>query len=354
MAKSLVLVIGAGASCEVGLPVGAGLKKEIVGALNIHYDHFGFRQTEGDDLIGHAFRIIANELPEPNTRHIGPLLQASKRIVAAMPQSPSIDNFIDSHRGDELIAQCGKLAIVRCILAAERRSRLFVDFGNIYNTIHFDKIEETWFSAFFQILVESCQKDKLAEQLSKIAIVCFNYDRCVEHYLHGSIRNYFGVAEDEATTIMSALEIYHPYGVVGTLPWQGHAGKGIRFGDTPTAEGLVDLAKGIRTFTQGVDPAISDIGKIRESIATARQLAFLGFAYHKLNLELLFSESKPSVYPRDRRVYGTALGISRPGIEHISEKLSLYSNISSEHIHLHELLSCAALFQEYRRSLGIG
>lgn len=43
-----------------------------------------------------------------------------------MPQSISIDNFIDSHKGDKEIELCGKLAIVRAVLEAEAKSDAFV------------------------------------------------------------------------------------------------------------------------------------------------------------------------------------------------------------------------------------
>ena len=125
-AKSLVLVVGAGASKEVDLPLGAELKGTIAKALNIRYEN-GHRRVSGDGLIDEAFRTLAKSLPAPQTNDINPFLHSSRHIAGAMPQALSIDNFIDSHRGDERIAICGKLAIVRAILDAEKQSKLFVD-----------------------------------------------------------------------------------------------------------------------------------------------------------------------------------------------------------------------------------
>jgi len=56
--KSLVLVVGAGASKEADLPTGAELKQRIADALDIRYGEFGSRKVSGDDLIDGALRIL--------------------------------------------------------------------------------------------------------------------------------------------------------------------------------------------------------------------------------------------------------------------------------------------------------
>jgi len=110
-----------------------------------------------------------------------------------MPQAISIDNFIDSHRDDERISQCGKLPVARCILEAESQSTLLVDQSNIYNKLDFGLVENTWFNAFFQFLTENCQKADIPARLQQISIISFNYDRCIEHYLHVALQNYYGM-----------------------------------------------------------------------------------------------------------------------------------------------------------------
>jgi hypothetical protein len=51
-----VFVIGAGASNEVDLPVGTGLKDEIAGFLNIKFEN-GLHQISGDQTIWEAVRV---------------------------------------------------------------------------------------------------------------------------------------------------------------------------------------------------------------------------------------------------------------------------------------------------------
>ena len=217
--KSLVLVIGAGASKEINLPVGTELRNKIADILNIKYHRY--QKISGDNTIDAAFRIFADD--------INPFLHSSLRIRDAMPQAISIDNFIDSHRNDDRIAKCGKLAIARCILAAEAESKLYINLHGASRQFRFSDVENTWFNAFFQLLHENCQESELDQRFSQVAIVSFNYDRCIAHYLHCALQNYYGIDSTRAAQVMNNLKIYHPYGSVGQLPWQNQT-EGIDFG----------------------------------------------------------------------------------------------------------------------------
>ena len=347
IAKSLVLLVGAGASKEVNLPIGAELKKSIASALDIKFPD-SYRRVGGDDVIHDAFRRIAQSV-NPNRVDINPYLHAAWRIRDAMPQAISIDNFIDSHRSDEKIVLCGKLAIARCILAAERQSKLYIDRENIYNKIDFSSLENTWFNSFFQLITENRQQSDLPEQLSMVSIICFNYDRCIEHYLHGAFQNYYGMTSEEATELLNNFEIYHPYGTVGKLPWQ-EPQTGFAFGAEPDGGKLLALAGKLRTFTEGVDPSKSDISAVRLALNNAKNLAFLGFAFHRLNLDLLFPDVVGS--NDDRSIYATASGLSNSDVQVISKELSHLAGIRYDQIRLRNDLKCFDLFREYSRTLA--
>lgn len=348
-AKELVLVVGAGASKEARLPVGSELKTHIAAALNIRYRQ-GYQRTSGDELIVEALRhIVVRCQPRED---INSYLSAARRVSDAMPQAISIDNFIDSHRGEEKISICGKLAIARCILQSESHSSLYVNREARDSRIDFVALQPTWFNSFFQLLTVGCQRDEIATRLSKIAVVCFNYDRCIEHYLHLALQNYYGIAAEDATAALSALNIYHPYGVAGHLPWQEPL-SGVGFGSDPAATKLIQIAQQLRTFTEGIDPATSDIEDIRGTLRCARRLVFLGFAFHPLNLQLLFPSSSDGQRVHACKVFGTALGISDVDIEAIRSELVTTAAVSREDVHLKEGLSCAGLFGHFQRSLSI-
>lgn len=332
------------------MPVGAELRSRIAAALNIRYED-GYRRSSGDRTIDDAFREIARGL-SPERPDINRFLHSSWRIRDAMPQAISIDNFIDSHRGDERIAICGKLAIARCILAAEAESTLFVNRRETHPKINFAAIESTWFNAFFQLLSENCQEHEIEQRFDRVSVVTFNYDRCIEHYLYGALQNYYGVSPERAFEVMSHLEIFHPYGSVGLLPWQGRQER-IDFGADVDGRTLLAASKRIRTFTEGIDPDGSDVTEIRQTLQEADRIAFLGFAFHRLNLTLLFPGLPDGAQLLDRPTFATGFGISRADCEQIATELSRVGAVDPERFHFRNDLTCAGLFKEYWRSLGI-
>ncbi|MHB1332635.1 MAG: hypothetical protein ACYCY1_08570 [Sulfuriferula sp.] len=347
--KSLVLVIGAGASKEVNLPVGNELRMAIASSLGFRVEK-NYNAVGGDPKIIEVFSQLAQQTGD-QSGDINPYLRAAALIRDAMPQAPSIDNFIDSHRSDIRVAQCGKLAIVSCILKAERTSSLRVDRKNIYNKIKFAEVAHTWFNGFFQLIVQNCQRDEIPARLQRITVISFNYDRCLEHFLHGSLQNYYSMTSEQASETLNHLHIFHPYGTVGPLPWAKSGG--IDYGGEPHYLELGNLSNQIRTFTEGTDDTASNIVTIRSILRAADQVAFLGFAFHPLNLELLYGakQRKASVCPG--QVYATALGLSNSDVGVIAEDLAFQGGYRPENITLNKDLTAAQLFNEYSRSLSL-
>ena len=339
--KKTVIVVGAGASQEAGLPTSAELKRSIAKDLDIRFKRF--EQISGD-------RTIAASL-QHCFRDINPHLSACWKIRDALPQAISIDNFIESHRRDEKVEFCGKLAIVRSILEAEKRSFLYVDPSNTDNTLKYLSLEETWFNAFWQRISENCQEEGLRKRFSSIALIVFNYDRCIEQFLYHSIQNYYGLSADSAASLVKAMEIYHPYGMVGSLPWSAGSAY-MEFGGEPSAQHLVSLAEQIKTFTEGTNPEASDIMEIRRRVDTADTLIFLGFAYHRQNLELL-ERPTDSKNNREREIkcYGTALGISEADLGVIESEITELLG-PMQFYNLEGNLTCSELFNKYRRTLS--
>jgi hypothetical protein len=328
----LVFVVGAGANTEVGLPMGDGLKKMIADALSFQTDR-GNRMTGGNATIHETLYQLAGRQSE----RINHYLAAARLVKNGMPQAPSIDNFLDVHRDNKYVEEVGKLAIASCILSAETTSSMRVDTTNIYNTIEFGNISSTWFNALFQILTLNCQPENLAERLSKVRIITFNYDRCIEHYLHSSFCNYHGLTEERATEVISGLQIYHSYGSLGPLPWTRN-NESVAFGASLPSRGLISVSGRLRTFTEGTDEESSEVIQIRRTMRRARLTVFLGFSYHDLNLRLLYGE-RPNASPvrRDRRIIGSAFKMSRSNTDVSRADLSRLSGIDPSNIILEDL-----------------
>lgn len=346
--KSLVLVVGAGASKEVNLPIGAELTSLIAQLLNYTNNHFGRLET-GDQIIVDALRLISAATGTPNG-NISSYLNTCRHISAAMPQASSIDNFINSHANNELIALCAKLGIARAILQAERNSTLYFDHRDT-DRIDFQKIANTWFNSFFKLITENCRFEQLPDRLRKIGIVAFNYDRCIEHYLYYAIQNYYKVGPDDAKDVLNHLEIYHPYGTVGKLPWLDNQ-EPIGFGADIHPEKYIITSKQLRTFTEGVDPISSNIEQLRASLKQTRHIVFLGFAFHPLNIEILFGPSQEH-YPYLHHIYATAIELSSNNRVEIVKSIQSKIGHAKEAIDLNPDVSCQKLFNEYWHTLRL-
>jgi hypothetical protein len=234
---------------------------------------------------------------------VEPYLQAAKRINEGVILSNSIDSFIDVHRNNEKIQLCGKLAIAKSILEAERESKLYIskdknDFADVAG------LKQTWFFDFFRNLNDGVRKLEIERIFEKISFVVFNYDRCVEHFLHQALQRHFGIEAADATAVMKTLRIFHPYGTVGDLPWQNNQ-EGVPFGHTANRATMQLMASRIRTYTEQVEDN-GVLKAIRKEMQLADTLVFLGFSYHPQNMKLL----NPGKECGTTQVFGTAFRIS--------------------------------------------
>lgn len=249
--KKLAIVVGAGASKEYSLPIGIELKQRIGSLLDIRFEH-GFRQQSGDPLIMDAIRHICR----PKNENVNQYLHAALRIRDSLPQAPSIDQFIHTQRGDFRIETCGKLAIVRAILEAEANSLLYIQRDGRSDVFDFNRTQNTWLNALFRVVIDGCKADELDERFSALSLIVFNYDRCIEHYLFHALRNYYSVSVARAASLIGRIRIFHPYGSVGELPWQ-NSSEHVEYGAEPSIGQLLNLKDGIKTFTEGTDPAVT-------------------------------------------------------------------------------------------------
>jgi hypothetical protein len=114
---------------------------------------------------------------------------------------------------------------------------------------------------------------------------------------------------------------------------------------------LLAVATTLRTFTEGTDSAESQINEIRSAVFDADKLVFLGFAYHELNLDVLFGPAVEVPIRYRKQVYGTAKGLSESNKKVITSELADLGKYDASQITLRRELSAAELFPEYSRSL---
>jgi hypothetical protein len=116
-------VVGAGASKEFGLPIGAELALKISDKLNVLFDDWGREMVKGDrDLFYNVTRGAAQD-----GQNLNAWQQAAWLIRDGIILAHSIDDFLDAHQHDKRVVEYGKAAIAKCILEAESESTLFFD-----------------------------------------------------------------------------------------------------------------------------------------------------------------------------------------------------------------------------------
>jgi hypothetical protein len=369
-----IFVVGAGASKEADLPTGEELKETIVELLtpatNGRDDIAYFGITHGGGEIFEILRrapIIADGHDEPH-QNFTKLRNAAVKIAGALPGSLSIDNYINQMAGNPYIEMCGKLAIVKAILRAERESKLFVDDSNADNQLNLSSLyhelrdqgrptrkEETWYLKLSQFLFEDCRQEELSRRLADFSFVIFNYDRCVEHFFYWALRKSYDLTPDEAAQLVNGIAIFHPYGTVGALPWQAKRQAVVSFGQKGGYDPLL-LASGIKTFTEGTDPAQSEIVQLRQAMDYANNVIFLGFGFHNQNMELITPQNGLG-FSTDvtKRYFGTAAGLSNTDVEIVSSYLENMCSVNARpnDIHLRQDCYCNKLFGEYQRSFSL-
>jgi hypothetical protein len=337
--EKTVFVLGAGASVEFGLPTGDSLKELISKLLSLHYE--AGMLTRGDELIADVLRRAAGKGYDGNG-----LRRAALRISEALPLAFSIDNYLHNHNNDPATVLCGKLAIVRAMLRAERQSKLFVKNNS---TIPFQQCADTWAARLVRLLTEQCPLDDLAQRLASTTFIIFNYDRCLEFFLNHAFAVSYGISEQESASIVRAMNIYHPYGTVGNLEWlDNREGEIIGYGGEPSSQQLFNLAQGIKTFTEGTDPSASHILGIRDAVSKAKRFVFLGYAYHPQNMDLLLGTTPKST--TTRMVHGTAYNMSRSDTDIVQMKLD--ASLFAPSAVIDNEATCAQLFHKYSRSLS--
>lgn len=331
-----VFVLGAGASKEVGLPLGEELKKIIATMLDLRFDLPAIPIGKGDLRI---FKMLIQAFPQAINDYLG----AGWRIRDGVGLSASIDDFIDTHRDDKNLVVCGKIAIAAAILDAERHSKLHFERTNVNNTINFESIGDTWYPAFYKVLSTGIGKNDLGDLLNNATVVSFNYDRCIEHFLVHAIASHYQIPRDEAHELARKLPVYHPYGSVGEY----FASPGLSFGSLELPS-LDKILNSLRTYTEEVAEGES-ISAIREAVSQAEVLVFLGNAYHQNNLKLLAPEKFAVPF---KKVYATRKGISEPDLAVLSGRLSnLHSSVGLARPPHYFAGTCADLFDTYRMSL---
>lgn len=283
--KKTVFILGAGASQPYGFPTGIELKKLVCDGL-----------VEGKSLFKELKKL---EYTDESIKEF--------RNAFFKSGAKSIDAFLGDRKEDFM--SIGKIVITRVLSRYE-------DEDKIYS-------KENW----YQHLFESMWDGSLEEfENNKVSFINFNYDRSLEHFLFTSLQQRTNETMEKIAKAISKIPIIHPYGKIGFLPWE-NKNPSRDYYPGHTIETLVESSDMIRIISEGEIPR-DILNQSNELITDAYKIVFLGFGYHKENLERI---GMKNLNPHNKFILGTARGytnLQRTTIQkHIAQgKISLDSN----------------------------
>lgn len=186
----------------------------------------------------------------------------------------------------------------------------FMDIGKTAIAIIFYQLEKEnllkqrdWYDKLWNAMNDQASIDEFGD--NKIAIITYNYEESLEHYLYKSMRSlYASESKDKIISQLLRIKIIHLHGQIGYLPWQLHNNNydiinpygGIKFPnyDNEEFQERVDeyhskidkISKGIKIIHEDIsknDDYIQALGLLND----AEKIYFLGFGYHPTNLDRL-------------------------------------------------------------------
>jgi hypothetical protein len=339
--RRTLFIVGAGASQEVGFPLGTELAKSIGNRLvrNIDRDG-GLRRTTFNDPS------FYEQIRDRHPSEFADYVSAGQQISAGIRLANSIDDFLNIHSDNTRIKIVGKAAIVRTILEAERNSSIYVDQSIIDNKLDWARVEDTWFVKLIRILGPDVTVANVDSLFDKVSFIIFNYDRCLEHVLIHALPSLYSISPEAASKIVDKIAIVHPYGTVGEI-------KSIKFGgDLENGESYFDLAARIKTYTEQIEEG-HIVEAIHEMVGRAESIVFLGLAYAEQNMALL----RPPKRMDRKPIFGTAYGLSESDRRVVEASILSMMKPPPPLIDPPSLVNlanmkCAQLFNDYARSLN--
>lgn len=335
-----VVVLGAGASFEVGLPTGHELKDSISALTRFKFEHGDF--VSGDRSF---FSELRRSDHFATGRQIDLITKACKKISDGIGFVSSVDNFLEIHAKDADIQVCAKAAITYLIAKGERASRLYVDPSNIHNRLSAASLKDTWYQELAHILFEKVDGESIAKAFDSVRFVSYNYDRCLEWFLYQSLTGLYAMDTNQASEILEGVSILHPYGDIGAPEWQRSPAD---FFGSDISGSVVHASKRLLTYNEGGAPEVAC--EVRAAVESATTIVFLGFAFHPQNVELMRSQRKGK-FSKVENIFGTSFKLSENDNHEVTTQLGRAFGAPSGNVKLANM-TCCEFLRRYKRTLS--
>ncbi len=251
LSKSTCLLLGAGASTDLGFPLGSELRLNILDELR--------RMTDQDvESLPPTLQAEAHRRKEFHDKlHYG--------------NWTSPDAFLERY---PMFVNLGKYLICRTLAKCERphgaSNGTWGWYDHLVNAIHTDSAS------------------RLKE--NRLSIVTFNYDRSLDFRLHMYVTHQFDFAESEGWEILQdAIPIVHVHGLLGHYPrWPINS-----------TNGVFERSRDIKIISE-VEDATPEFEKASQLLHAADRVIVIGFGFAQRNVERLrFFDTVENLGSRD-------------------------------------------------------
>lgn len=335
LSQPTLLVVGAGASVDLGFPIGTRLRDQIAQTL--------YLRRQGSDLDGFEPEF-ANWLSQWAGRSgysLQDVVAAANTIAQTVSLSSSIDSYLDTHRFHELRSKLAKIAIAYLIMTAENKSALSCGSDAEGSEYSFGSLTKTWYQRLWSVLQIGVTPASPERVFEGLRIMTFNYDRNIERFLQLAYARFFDVTFDAAMRVVDTIGTLHVYGAVGKL--SGDLDKCPSYRKNGFVPDLEEAAEEITTFSERVSSDLLD--QIRGAVHASQRIIFLGFSFGSANMALF--RQALTEFPGHREVYATSHQMYPESVESVRSQLtSMFSQNYFNQVHLHDD-RCEVLFDRY-------
>ncbi len=277
------LVIGPGAGLEIELPD----KRELLGKIAAGFDfaRLGAElQTRDMYMLAKHFDKFCRQMGSTRER----LMEAAQAIRVAARVGTTIDAVMEQHNSNPLALAAAKLAIVYFTLQAEARSPLMIEPRDVGDLPL--RGSENWLFHLGRLITSGVPRNRAEQAFDNLTIINFNFDRSVQHYLPFVVSMAFGMTLADARALVGAkLNITHPFGNIGRLPWEPGERPDVDWGNEEPWN-LHNLAKEVQTSSERLSNRQYVTG-LHGAIAGSKKIVFLGCDFDPQTIDYLFDYS---------------------------------------------------------------
>ena len=246
-----VMILGAGASCPYGFPLGRDLRNQICRMGDAEQDDLQFNPDE---------RRLFEKL----------------RSTLSTSGHSSVDAFLETRQ--ELV-EIGKIAIAFQISRLEDESKLFPPTAPT----------DSWYESLANLVLPPTLRGlgwgDYSKNLSSLKIITFNYDRSLERYLTTVANNRLQSDLQSPRPEIDAL-IVHVHGSLGELSRRSYV-------PNATADDIRRSSRSILIVHEAPDES-REFKTAKEALRAAQQILFFGFGYYEPNMKRLGFAPGPS------------------------------------------------------------